>query len=116
MSDPFSSKAWVERQFPAAKGRVKAAMILAHGAGYDAGMAHAEEIIMRGFELAGGTKRGDRCDMEALTKNVSKTGEWWPMVEIRTEELPRYGLIQYKVFIGLDGSEWCEYDPFEELE
>lgn len=40
-----SSKEWVEEHFPAAEGATKATLILVFGAGFDAGMAEAEEIL-----------------------------------------------------------------------
>lgn len=40
-----SSKEYVERVFPKAMGSLKAALILAHGHGFDAGMAEAQVMI-----------------------------------------------------------------------
>jgi hypothetical protein len=39
------AKTWAETNFPAATGTQKAALILAYGAGLDAGLAEAQEII-----------------------------------------------------------------------
>lgn len=45
MSTDHAAKKWVEEQFPTVEGSWKAILILAYGAGMDAGMAEAEEII-----------------------------------------------------------------------
>ena len=31
--------------------------------------------------------------------------------KIVTDDLPRYGLIQYAVYTDGDGAQWSEYDP-----
>ncbi len=40
------AKNWVERQFPETQGAYKAGLILAFGAGLDAGLAEAQDILM----------------------------------------------------------------------
>ena len=47
MSSSHSAKKWVEANYPTAQGAVKAALILAYGAGLDAGLAEAQEIIIQ---------------------------------------------------------------------
>lgn len=45
MSEEHAAKKWVEEKFPDARPSVKALLILAYGAGLDAGLAEAQEII-----------------------------------------------------------------------
>jgi len=44
------AKEWVEANFPAVRGSQKGLMILAYGAGLDAGLAEAQEYIARAQE------------------------------------------------------------------
>jgi hypothetical protein len=41
-----AAKRWVEENFPHSSGPVKAALILAYGAGLDLGLAEAEEMLV----------------------------------------------------------------------
>lgn len=45
MSEEHAAKRWVEEKFPTAQGNAKAMLILAYGAGLDAGLAEAQEVI-----------------------------------------------------------------------
>lgn len=45
MSGDHVAKRWVEAHFPNAEGSAKGALILTYGAGFDAGLAEAQEIL-----------------------------------------------------------------------
>jgi hypothetical protein len=47
-----AAKAWVEEWFPSITGNHKAALILAYGAGLDAGLAEAQELVAVEIERA----------------------------------------------------------------
>ena len=45
MSEKHAARQWVEEHFPSAAGSAKAQLILAYGAGLDAGLAEAQELL-----------------------------------------------------------------------
>lgn len=45
MAERHAAKRWVEEHHPEASGKLKAWLILAYGAGLDAGLAEAQEIM-----------------------------------------------------------------------
>lgn len=46
-----AAKQWVEEKFPTATGNIKAMLILTYGAGFDAGMAEAQQIIIEAQDV-----------------------------------------------------------------
>jgi hypothetical protein len=45
MSESNSAKQWVETHYPIARGTLKSMLIFAYGAGLDAGLAEAQQVI-----------------------------------------------------------------------
>jgi hypothetical protein len=45
MNENNSAKQWVETHYPTARGTLKSMLILAYGAGLDAGLAEAQHVI-----------------------------------------------------------------------
>jgi hypothetical protein len=50
MAEKHAAKAWVEERFPSITGNHKAMLILAYGAGLDAGLAEAQEMVQLEIE------------------------------------------------------------------
>ena len=52
MSEEHAAKRWVEKHYPTVQGSAKAMLILAYGAGLDAGLAEAQEIVEEAMNSA----------------------------------------------------------------
>ena len=55
VSEEHAAKKWVEKRFPTVQGNAKAMLILAYGAGLDAGLAEAQEIVEEAMNSARAT-------------------------------------------------------------
>jgi hypothetical protein len=53
MSDEHKARRWVEEKFPLTAPRTQALLILAYGAGLDAGLAEAQQVIADALAHAG---------------------------------------------------------------